>query len=77
MKSYRLFLTAAIAAVSLTAGSLLAGETKSEKKESTCGCEVGADGKACGVDKDCCCTGEKAKPKEAKKPEEKKPGSSR
>ena len=34
-------------------------ETKAEK--AACGCATGKDAKVCGVDKDCCCTGEKAK----------------
>jgi hypothetical protein len=29
--------------------------------KSACGCEVKADAKVCGIDTDCCCTGEKAK----------------
>lgn len=34
-----------------------------------CGCEVKADAKVCGIDTDCCCTGEKAKGRSpAKKP---------
>jgi hypothetical protein len=39
---------------------VMAGEEK-PKEAPACGCAKSEDGKACGVDKDCCCTGEKAK----------------
>jgi|GEM_PF-1079719 hypothetical protein len=35
-----------------------------------CACITGQDGKVCGIDKDCCCTGKKAKGR----PEQKKSG---
>lgn len=48
--------------------------TESKPAKADCGCATGKDGKVCGVDKDCCCSGEKAKGRaEEKKPEEKKP----
>jgi hypothetical protein len=34
--------------------------TDKKPAKAACGCETGTDGKVCGVDKDCCCTGEKA-----------------
>lgn len=46
------------------------GDVKAEK--APCGCVVGKDKKVCGVDKDCCCTGEKAKSKGKEKAAEKK-----
>ncbi len=64
MKSLRSLLALAFAAA--LAGTVAqAADKKPDAKpaKSDCGCEVGKDGKACGVDKDCCCTGEKAKPK--------------
>jgi hypothetical protein len=62
-------------ASSLFAFVSLAAQANSEAKTSdakpekaACGCVTGADKKVCGVDKACCCTGEKAKGKdEAKK----------
>lgn len=35
--------------------------------KSACGCEIKADAKVCGIDTDCCCTGEKAKGRAAEK----------
>jgi hypothetical protein len=51
------------------AGSLAFAEgalsDKAKPAKAACGCPVGKDGKTCGIDKDCCCTGEKAKGKAA------------
>ena len=43
------------------------GDAKAESKleKAPCGCAVGKDKKVCGVDTDCCCTGEKATGKKA------------
>lgn len=52
-----------------------AGKRSAPKNETpaACGCAVDKDAKVCGVDKDCCCTGEKAKGKvEEKKAKAKK-----
>ncbi len=48
-------------------------EKKSDSKpaKAACGCETAKDGKVCGTDKDCCCTGEKAKGKSDEKKDEK------
>jgi hypothetical protein len=52
----------ALALVALFAGSFAFAEAKSEKPaKAPCGCAIKKDGKVCGVDSDCCCTGEKAK----------------
>jgi hypothetical protein len=45
-------------------------EAKPEK--APCGCVVKQDGKVCGVDSDCCCSGEKAKGKSEEKKADKK-----
>jgi hypothetical protein len=45
----------------LFTGVAFAGDKKS------CDCEKDKDGKTCGVDKDCCCTGKKAEKKPEKK----------
>ncbi len=73
MKAIRYLL--AIAFASLFASTVVLAEHHDEKKaesKAACGCVTGADGKACGVDKDCCCSGEKAKGASAEKKEEKK-----
>lgn len=62
----------ALAFATAIAGSVAfsaADEQKAAKPEKApCGCVVKKDGKVCGVDSDCCCTGEKAKGKsDAKK----------
>jgi hypothetical protein len=49
-----------LAATSAFAETAPAAPAKPAK--APCGCAVAADGKVCGKDKDCCCTGEKAKP---------------
>jgi len=73
MKTTRLLFACFLAA---SAFSLMRAEgaapaaTEKKAAESCCGCTVGADKKACGVDKACCCTGEPAKAGEKK--EEKK-----
>lgn len=82
MKTLRSLLVLMFAAV--LAGSVAFAAHHEEKKtpdkpadkaaKAACGCATGEDGKVCGVDKDCCCTGEKATGKTGdKKPEEKKP----
>lgn len=77
MKALRSLLVLAFATA--LAGTVALAEHHDEKKtdakpaKAACGCETGKDGKECGVDKKCCCTGEKAKGRpEAKKTEEKK-----
>jgi hypothetical protein len=67
-------LFALLFATALT-GSVALAETSADGKKATdkpakaaCGCATGKDGKVCGVDKDCCCTGDPAKAK----PEDKK-----
>jgi hypothetical protein len=51
--------------------------TAADKSPAGCDCAPDKDGKLCGVDKDCCCTGQKAtKPaKKDDKKDEKKPES--
>jgi hypothetical protein len=68
MKLPRL-LTAAILLFALCVPAAIAGDkAKSEKScESCCECPKDKEGKTCGVDKDCCCTGKKAEKKEEKK----------
>lgn len=53
-------LTAILALLALCAfnGSIARAETA--PAAACCGCPTGTDAKVCGVDKDCCCTGEKA-----------------
>ena len=60
MKILRLLATLALAST-FAAPFALAAETKKEEKSSPkgCDCEKDKDGKTCGVDKDCCCTGKK------------------
>ena len=42
--------------------------TEAKPAKAACGCAVKADAKVCGVDKDCCCTGEKATKTPAQSP---------
>lgn len=73
MKAIRSLL--ALAFASLFASTVVLAEHHDEKKsesKAACGCVTGADGKACGVDKACCCSGEKAKDASADKKAEKK-----
>lgn len=71
MKSIRLLL--ALAMVSFLATSLVhASDDKAKTAEKTCDCPKDKDGKVCGKDKDCCCTGKKCAMSSEKKPEEKK-----
>lgn len=56
----------AFAFASVFAGSVAFAETGgaasyAKPAKAPCGCVVQKDGKVCGVDSDCCCTGEKAK----------------
>lgn len=63
----------ALAFATALAGSVAFADDHGKKSEAKpekapCGCVVKKDGKVCGVDSDCCCTGEKAKGKsDAKK----------
>ncbi len=71
MKSIRFLL--ALAMVSFLATSVVrAGDDKAKTAEKTCDCPKDKDGKVCGKDKDCCCTGKKCEMSGAKKPEGKK-----
>lgn len=80
MKALRSLL--ALAFATALAGTVAFAAHHEEKKadakpaKASCGCATGADGKVCGTDKDCCCSGEKAKgasaEKKAEKAEEKK-----
>ena len=81
MKTLR-FLLALSGASLLLSGYAFAGdkdESKDQAKaKAACDCGKDKDGKACGVDKDCCCTGAKAtkadtKQDQPKQEEEKKP----
>jgi hypothetical protein len=67
MKSLRFILALAFASA-LTLPAVRAADDKSKAKptEKSCDCAKDKDGKVCGQDKDCCCTGEKAKPAEKK-----------
>lgn len=72
MNSFRSLL-ALLFAASLASSLALAESADAKKSDAkpakaACGCVVSKDGKVCGVDKDCCCTGEKAKGR----PDEKK-----
>lgn len=70
MKTLRLLAVLSIASL-FTAPFALAADSASDKaSEKTCDCEKDKDGKTCGVDKDCCCTGKKAT-KPAEKSEKK------
>lgn len=64
MNILRSLLALAIASTLATVAFAADGDAcKSSDKaaaKASCGCVVKADGKVCGVDKDCCCTGEKA-----------------
>ena len=68
MKNLR-FLAALIIAAAFVVPFVKADDAKKdEKAEKTCDCGKDKDGKACGVDKDCCCTGKKCeKPESTKK----------
>lgn len=68
MKTLR-FLTTFVIVSAFAAPFALAAETKKEEKSTPkgCDCEKDKNGKVCGVDKDCCCTGKKCdKPAEKK-----------
>lgn len=69
------FAAALVGSAAFAADKAPAAKPAEPKKEAKadCGCETGKDGKVCGIDKDCCCSGEKAKGRSAeKKPEGKK-----
>lgn len=75
MKSF-LSLSALLFAAAFAGSVAFAGHHEEKKSDSkpakaACGCETGKDGKVCGTDKDCCCTGEKAKCKPDEKKDEK------
>lgn len=67
----------ALAFATALAGSVAFADDHGKKSEAKpekapCGCVVKKDGKVCGVDSDCCCSGEKAKGKSEEKKAEKK-----
>jgi hypothetical protein len=68
MKSLRLLLALALAG--FLAPALVRAEDKAKSGEKTCECARDKDGKECGKDKDCCCTGKKCD--KDQKPDEKK-----
>ena len=74
MKTLR-FLLALSGASLLLAGYAFAADkddAKDKPKDSAaCTCEKDKDGKVCGTDKDCCCTGAKASKDDQKKDEKK------
>lgn len=75
MKTLR-FLLALSGASLLLSGSVFAADKDTSKdqdkpKAAACDCGKDKDGKACGVDKDCCCTGAKATKADSKKDEPK------
>ena len=71
MKSFRLLLALALACL-VSAAFAHAADDKA-KTEEKCECPADKDGKVCGKDKDCCCTGKKCeKPAEEKPAEPKK-----
>lgn len=75
MKSLR-SLAALLFAFAIAGSVAFAGHHEEKKSDSkpakaACGCETGKDGKVCGTDKDCCCSGEKAKGKSDEKKAEK------
>lgn len=79
MNSLRSLLALTFAAL-FSSSVALADQTSGEKPadskpaKADCGCATGKDKKVCGIDKDCCCSGEKAKGRsEEKKTDEKKP----
>ncbi len=66
MKSFKTILALAFATLFAGSAALVAADAaKPDAKpaKASCGCVVKADGKVCGVDSDCCCSGEKAKGK--------------
>lgn len=65
MKSFRLLLALATAGFFFTSLAR-AGNDQAKPAEKTCHCPKDKDGKVCGKDKDCCCTGEKCAKEEAK-----------
>jgi len=67
MKTLRLLCTFGFASA-LFAGALCAADSKADKDKSPAGCDCAKDkdGKVCGVDKDCCCTDQKATKAEKK-----------
>ena len=72
MKSLRFLLALAFAST-LALTIARAHDDKDKAAEKTCDCPKDKDGKVCGKDKDCCCTGKKCELTGEKKAEEKKP----
>ncbi len=79
MKKLRFLVALSWASLLISGSAIAADQAKDQEKAKTsCDCGKDKDGKACGVDKDCCCTGAKAtkadtkqdqpKPEDAKKP---------
>ncbi len=67
MKTLRTLLALAFATALAGSVAFAAAEEKksaAKPEKAPCGCVVKKDGKVCGVDRDCCCTGEKAKGKD-------------
>ena len=60
MKNLRFLLALGAASLLFSGAAFAADQAKDQGKEKTCDCGKDKDGKACGVDKDCCCTGAKA-----------------
>lgn len=81
MNKFRFLLSLCLVSALTTGFALAADQKKDEaKEEKACDCGKDKDGKTCGVDKDCCCTGKKATKaddkkaeKKGEKPDEKKP----
>jgi len=74
MKSLRFLLALAFAGF-LTTAFVRAADDKPKSEEKACDCPKDKDGKVCGKDKDCCCTGkkcDKSMDKADEKKEEKK-----
>ena len=80
MKTVLRLLLTGVFSVALCAASLAADQKPAAEDKNPAGCDCGKDkdGKVCGVDKDCCCTGQKATrpakkddPKDGKKAEKK------
>jgi hypothetical protein len=71
MKSLRFLLALALAGF-LTAAFVHAADDKGKTAEKVCDCPKDKDGKVCGKDKDCCCTGKKCDKGSDQKSEEKK-----
>ena len=62
MKTLRLILALGLLATFVSTAVRAADDKKPAEAKNPAGCDCGTDkdGKVCGVDKDCCCTGQKA-----------------